>query len=175
MFIDHGGRALAVSRGTGLAGSLLIAGGGFTARALPSASVVRHAQAGLVCVYSGLVLLLLAWWWYGRVTRSTRDDRWTLGRWSAPLTGAPVAEGLWRVAGLLAVGIIAALVWAHRDRLGPVYGLGIVLLAVVFFGPAIRPWYVVWGLVPLAALGVLLGAAVFLAVRMTAVPRVVVR
>ncbi|MDT5043010.1 MAG: alpha,6-mannosyltransferase [Actinoplanes sp.] len=31
------------------------------------------------------------------------------------------------------------------------YGVGIVLVAVVVFGPAVRPWYVVWGLVPLAA------------------------
>jgi alpha-1,6-mannosyltransferase len=32
-----------------------------------------------------------------------------------------------------------------------VYGLGVVLVAVVAFGPAIRPWYVLWGLAPLAA------------------------
>jgi len=49
---------------------------------------------------------------------------------------------------------VAAIVWAYRARLGPVYGLGIVLVAVVVFGPAIRPWYVVWGLAPLAAVAV---------------------
>jgi hypothetical protein len=42
-------------------------------------------------------------------------------------------------------------VWTFRARLGPVYGLGILLVAVVIFGPAVRPWYVVWGLAPLAA------------------------
>ena len=31
------------------------------------------------------------------------------------------------------------------------YGLGIVLVALVVFGPALRPWYVIWGLIPLAA------------------------
>jgi hypothetical protein len=52
---------------------------------------------------------------------------------------------------VLATLIVAVLVWIHRYRLGPIYGLGIVLLAVVVFGPALRPWYVIWGLIPLAA------------------------
>jgi hypothetical protein len=49
----------------------------------------------------------------------------------------------------LATLIVAALVGTYRARLSPVYGLGIVLVALVAFGPAIRPWYVLWGLVPL--------------------------
>ena len=80
----------------------------------------------------------------------------SLGRWTAALlahdaVGTALAEGLWRWAGVLATLIVAGLVWTYRAHLGPVYGLGIVLVAVVAFGPAIRPWYVLWGLVPLAA------------------------
>ena len=52
---------------------------------------------------------------------------------------------------MLATLIVAALVWTYRHRLGPLYGLGIVLVALVVFGPALRPWYVIWGLIPLAA------------------------
>jgi hypothetical protein len=79
-----------------------------------------------------------------------------LGRGTAALlepdgVGADLAHGLWRWAGVLATLIVAVLVWVHRARLGPVYGLGIVLVALVAFGPALRPWYLIWGLVPLAA------------------------
>ncbi|GAB2597226.1 membrane protein [Paractinoplanes abujensis] len=59
--------------------------------------------------------------------------------------------GFWRWLGVLAVLVVAGLVWTYRSRLGPLYGLGIVLVAIVAFGPALRPWYVIWGLVPLAA------------------------
>jgi hypothetical protein len=79
-----------------------------------------------------------------------------LGRSTAHLlthddVGAALAMDVWRWAGMLATLIAAALVWTYRARLGAVYGLGIVLVAVVAFGPAVRPWYLVWGLAPLAA------------------------
>lgn len=79
-----------------------------------------------------------------------------LGRWTADTfahddVGAALATSLWRYAGILATLIVAALVWTYRSRLGVVYGLGIVLVALVVFGPALRPWYLIWGLVPLAA------------------------
>ncbi|GIF19141.1 hypothetical protein BJ973_006187 [Actinoplanes tereljensis] len=89
--------------------------------------------------------------WISALATPITTENWSLtgllGRWTA---GTPVAE-IWRWAGLLAMVIVAGVVWSYRARLGPVYCLGIVLTAVVVFGPAIRPWYVVWGLVPLAA------------------------
>ncbi|WP_250035684.1 polyprenol phosphomannose-dependent alpha 1,6 mannosyltransferase MptB [Paractinoplanes maris] len=79
-----------------------------------------------------------------------------LGRWTADLlredgVGEVFVLDLWRWLGVLATLIVAGLVWTCLDRLGPLYGLGIVLVAVVAFGPALRPWYLIWGLVPLAA------------------------
>ncbi|WP_250000892.1 polyprenol phosphomannose-dependent alpha 1,6 mannosyltransferase MptB [Actinoplanes sp. M2I2] len=79
-----------------------------------------------------------------------------LGRWTARLlredgVGELFVLSLWRWLGVLAILIVAGLVWTHLDRLGPLYGLGVVLIAVVAFGPALRPWYLIWGLVPLAA------------------------
>lgn len=82
-----------------------------------------------------------------------------LGRGTASLlrddgVGESFVLDLWRWLGVLAIVIVAGLVWASLDRLGPLYGLGIVLAAVVAFGPALRPWYLTWALVPLAAAAV---------------------
>jgi alpha-1,6-mannosyltransferase len=74
-----------------------------------------------------------------------------LGRWTGNLLGPALSTDVWRWFGILATLVVAGVVWTYRARLGPVYGLGIVLVAMVVFGPAIRPWYVLWGLVPLAA------------------------
>jgi alpha-1,6-mannosyltransferase len=98
--------------------------------------------------------------WIGALSTPISPQNWSLtsalGRWTAAAleqdgVGATVATGVWRWAGMLATLIVAGLVWTYRQRLGPVYGLGIVLVAVVAFGPAIRAWYLVWGLAPLAA------------------------
>ncbi|MBM2618798.1 polyprenol phosphomannose-dependent alpha 1,6 mannosyltransferase MptB [Actinoplanes sp. LDG1-06] len=79
-----------------------------------------------------------------------------LGRWTADIlrddgVGDLFVMNLWRWIGVLATLIVAGLVGTGLGRLGPLYGLGIVLVAVVVFGPALRPWYLIWGLVPLAA------------------------
>jgi alpha-1,6-mannosyltransferase len=98
--------------------------------------------------------------WIGALSTPISAQNWSitgvLGRWTADLLahdggGAALAVDLWRWAGVLATLIVAALVWTYRHRLGPLYGLGIVLVALVVFGPALRPWYVIWGLIPLAA------------------------
>ena len=89
---------------------------------------------------------------YLNVRPSKRSAKFTY-EWTLKLHKEMFGD-VWRWAGMLAMVIVAGLVWTYRARLGPVYGLGIVLVAVVVFGPAIRPWYVVWGLVPLAAAAV---------------------
>jgi alpha-1,6-mannosyltransferase len=97
--------------------------------------------------------------WIGALATPISPGNWSptglLGRWTADLitrddVGAALAMNLWRWAGILATLIVAALVGTYRHRLGPLTGLGVVLLALVIFGPALRPWYVIWGLVPLA-------------------------
>ena len=97
--------------------------------------------------------------WIGALSTPISPGNWAptglLGRWTADLlahddVGAALAQDLWRWAGILATLVVAALAWTYRQRLGPLTVLGIVLLALVIFGPALRPWYVIWGLVPLA-------------------------
>ena len=93
--------------------------------------------------------------WIGALGTPISSGNWSLtrllGHWTAGSFGASLSVDLWRWAGMLATLVVAGLVWAYRHRLGPLAGLGIVLIAVVAFGPAVRPWYAIWGLVPLGA------------------------
>lgn len=123
------------------------------------AALVVGATAGAVMV----VVTRIAgtgYGWIAALSTPISPHNWSLtgvlGRWTADLlahddVGAALVVDLWRWAGVLTTLIVAALVWTYRHRLGPVYALGIVLVAVVVFGPALRPWYLIWGLVPLAA------------------------
>ncbi|MFD7706305.1 polyprenol phosphomannose-dependent alpha 1,6 mannosyltransferase MptB [Streptomyces sp. NPDC059785] len=63
---------------------------------------------------------------------------------------APLALPLWHAAGLLAGLLVILIVW-FRLRPAPVYALGLSLAAVAAFGPAVRPWYALWGLFLVAA------------------------
>ncbi|MFJ4277121.1 polyprenol phosphomannose-dependent alpha 1,6 mannosyltransferase MptB [Streptomyces massasporeus] len=78
----------------------------------------------------------------GRVTRALLEH---LGSDLAPL-----AVPAWHALGIVAAVIAIALIWL-RLRLKPVYALGLSLAAVAALGPAIRPWYALWGLFLIAA------------------------
>jgi alpha-1,6-mannosyltransferase len=112
-----------------------------------------RAVAGTTVVAVGATVLVTTlggtgYGWIAALDTPISPHNWSLtgvlGRWTAEVV-------LWRWIGGCAVLLVCALVWSYRERLGLVRGLGIVLFAVVAFGPALRPWYLVWGLVPLAA------------------------
>ncbi|MFC9843427.1 polyprenol phosphomannose-dependent alpha 1,6 mannosyltransferase MptB [Streptomyces sp. NPDC060223] len=63
---------------------------------------------------------------------------------------APLAIPAWHTAGLVLTALIVLFIWL-RLRPGPIYALGLSLAAVAAFGPAIRPWYALWGLFLIAA------------------------
>ncbi|MCF3129290.1 polyprenol phosphomannose-dependent alpha 1,6 mannosyltransferase MptB [Streptomyces olivochromogenes] len=63
---------------------------------------------------------------------------------------APLAVPAWHLLGLAVTAVAVLFIWL-RLRLRPVYALGLSLLTVAVFGPAIRPWYVLWGLFLIAA------------------------
>jgi alpha-1,6-mannosyltransferase len=63
---------------------------------------------------------------------------------------APLAMPAWHAAGLLATLGLLLFIWL-RLRPHPVYALGLSLAAVAVFGPAVRPWYALWGLFLIAA------------------------
>ncbi|MFF7236779.1 polyprenol phosphomannose-dependent alpha 1,6 mannosyltransferase MptB [Streptomyces collinus] len=80
----------------------------------------------------------------GRATRAALEH---LGSGLAPL-----AVPAWHLLGLAATAAAVSLIWL-RLRPHPVYALGLSLLAVAVLGPAIRPWYALWGLFLIAAAG----------------------
>jgi alpha-1,6-mannosyltransferase len=98
--------------------------------------------------------------WVGALSTSASAHSWSvtsvLGRLtqlllqSYELGSASLATPLWRLAGMLAVGVVGVLLWVHRVRLGAIHALGLALTALAVLGPSIRPWYLLWGLVPLA-------------------------
>ncbi|MER5474007.1 polyprenol phosphomannose-dependent alpha 1,6 mannosyltransferase MptB [Streptomyces sp. NPDC002685] len=63
---------------------------------------------------------------------------------------APLAMPAWHAAGLVATVGLLLFIWL-RLRPHPVYALGLSLAAVAVLGPAIRPWYALWGLFLIAA------------------------
>ncbi|MEU9733930.1 polyprenol phosphomannose-dependent alpha 1,6 mannosyltransferase MptB [Streptomyces sp. NPDC048002] len=63
---------------------------------------------------------------------------------------APLAVPAWHALGIAAAVIAIAVIWL-RLRVRPVYALGLSLAAVAALGPAIRPWYALWGLFLIAA------------------------
>lgn len=63
---------------------------------------------------------------------------------------APLALPAWRAAGLLLTLAVVLFIWL-RLRPGPVYALGLSLAVVAALGPAVRPWYALWGLFLIAA------------------------
>ncbi|MFD0370364.1 polyprenol phosphomannose-dependent alpha 1,6 mannosyltransferase MptB [Streptomyces sp. NPDC127114] len=64
-------------------------------------------------------------------------------------------KGVVQKLGLLAAGaIVATIAWrVWKERVDPVLGLGLSLLALVALSPMVQPWYVLWGTVVVAAAG----------------------
>ncbi|MBL1097599.1 polyprenol phosphomannose-dependent alpha 1,6 mannosyltransferase MptB [Streptomyces coffeae] len=81
----------------------------------------------------------------------------TLGRATGALLEAvgsglaPLATPAWQTLGLLATAVAVVVVWLRPPRRRPLYALGLSLTAVALLGPALRPWYVLWGLFLIAA------------------------
>src|SRR6185295_398865 len=70
---------------------------------------------------------------------------------SAGFAAADWAVPVWRWLGVAATGAAVLVVWVWHRRLGAVQALGLSLAAVALLGPSTRPWYALWGIVPLAA------------------------
>jgi alpha-1,6-mannosyltransferase len=126
-------------------------------RRLRAAAAVSAATAAVTVIVTAIAGT--GYGWISALSTPISAQNWSLtgvlGRWTAGVlthddVGAALAINMWRWAGVLATLIVAVLCWNYRYHIGPVYGLGIVLVAVVIFGPALRPWYLIWGLIPLA-------------------------
>ncbi|WP_459180882.1 polyprenol phosphomannose-dependent alpha 1,6 mannosyltransferase MptB [Streptomyces sp.] len=89
--------------------------------------------------------------WIDALTTPASASNWSLTNMLGRLTGPLVPAATWHRVGLVAAAAAIVTVWLLRRRLGPVYALGLSLVALALLGPAIRPWYLLWGLVPIAA------------------------
>ncbi|MFI6762131.1 polyprenol phosphomannose-dependent alpha 1,6 mannosyltransferase MptB [Micromonospora sp. NPDC050417] len=133
-----------------------LAGRWRTPRALAGTAVVAIGTTVVVTAVAGT-----GYGWIAALDTPVSAANWSLssalGRATRALLEligadvAPHAVSFWRWAGLAVALAAGLLLWLRRDELGPVYALGLGLGALVLFGPAIRPWYLLWGLVPVAA------------------------
>ncbi|ATW49731.1 DUF2029 domain-containing protein [Streptomyces peucetius subsp. caesius ATCC 27952] len=104
--------------------------------------------------------------WLTALDTPVSPENWsltsTLGRMTGALlsgagdtlaAGARFAAPAWHLLGLAATAVAVLLAWRRHHVLRPVHALGLSLTAVALLGPAIRPWYVLWGLFLIAAAG----------------------
>ncbi|MBE8470344.1 polyprenol phosphomannose-dependent alpha 1,6 mannosyltransferase MptB [Streptomyces justiciae] len=119
-----------------------------TALAAAATTVVATAAAGT------------GYGWIRALSTPVSPQNWALTSLLGRATGAllehlgsdlaPLAVPAWHALGIaLTAGLVAAIWWRLRPR--PVYALGLSLATVAALGPAIRPWYALWGLFLIAA------------------------
>ncbi|OIJ62652.1 polyprenol phosphomannose-dependent alpha 1,6 mannosyltransferase MptB [Streptomyces mangrovisoli] len=98
--------------------------------------------------------------WIRSLSTPVSPHNWALSSLLGRATGAlltrlgsglaPLAVPAWHALGLALTAALVIAIWL-RLRPAPVYALGLSLAAVAAFGPAIRPWYALWGLFLIAA------------------------
>ncbi|PYC68625.1 DUF2029 domain-containing protein [Streptomyces tateyamensis] len=131
-----------------------LAGRGRLPRALLCTGAVCGATTVVVTLVTGT-----GYGWVHALAVPVSAGSWSLtsalGRaCGALLPGlADLATAVWRWVGLAAAAaaVTALAARVRRQGLGVVYALGLGLAVVVALGPAIRPWYALWGVVLIAA------------------------
>ncbi|MFG2887638.1 polyprenol phosphomannose-dependent alpha 1,6 mannosyltransferase MptB [Streptomyces sp. NPDC048297] len=126
----------------------------------PLRAVLTTALAAAATTVAATAVAGTGYGWIGALDTPVSPHNWALTSLLGRATGAlldhlgsglaPLAVPAWHLFGLAATAVVVLLIWL-RLRLRPVYALGLSLLTVAVFGPAIRPWYVLWGLFLIAA------------------------
>ncbi|MGV9933892.1 polyprenol phosphomannose-dependent alpha 1,6 mannosyltransferase MptB [Streptomyces olivaceoviridis] len=126
----------------------------------PLPAVLTTAAASAATTVAATAVAGTGYGWIGALDTPVSPHNWALTSLLGRATGAllahlgsglaPLAVPAWHLLGLAATAVAVLLIWL-RLRPRPVYALGLSLLAVAVFGPAIRPWYVLWGLFLIAA------------------------
>ncbi|ANS63024.1 hypothetical protein SLINC_0800 [Streptomyces lincolnensis] len=123
-------------------------------------AVVVTAAAAAVTTVAATAVAGTGYGWIGALNTPVSPQNWALTSLLGRATGsllehlgsdlAPLAVPAWHAFGIVAAVVAVLVIWL---RLGPrpVYALGLSLAAVAAFGPAIRPWYALWGLFLIAA------------------------
>ena len=126
----------------------------------PARAVLSTAAASAATTVAAAAGAGPGYGWIGALDTPVSPQNWALtsllGRATESLLArvgsdlAPLAVPAWHVFGLVLTAVLVLLIW-WRWRPRPVYALGLSLAAVAAFGPAIRPWYALWGLFLIAA------------------------
>ncbi|MEU3791496.1 polyprenol phosphomannose-dependent alpha 1,6 mannosyltransferase MptB [Streptomyces fructofermentans] len=124
-------------------------------------AVVTTAAAALATTVAATAAAGTGYGWIGALRTPVSPHNWSptslLGRATGTLLEAlgsdlaPSAPTVWHALGLAATAVATAVIWLRRPRPSPVYALGLTLAAVAVLGPAVRPWYALWGLFLIAA------------------------
>ncbi|MEU6537423.1 polyprenol phosphomannose-dependent alpha 1,6 mannosyltransferase MptB [Streptomyces sp. NPDC047000] len=134
---------------------LQIRAGRHPARAVPITLAASLATTALATAATGT-----GYGWIRALDTPVSPHNWALTSLLGRATGAllerlgsglaPLAVPVWHGLGLVITAGVVLAVWV-RLRPTPVYALGLSLAAVAALGPAIRPWYALWGLFLIAA------------------------
>ncbi|MBC9727784.1 polyprenol phosphomannose-dependent alpha 1,6 mannosyltransferase MptB [Streptomyces sp. TRM68367] len=126
----------------------------------PVPAVATTALAAAATTIAATAAAGTGYGWIGALNTPVSPHNWALTSLLGRATGAvlehlgsdlaPLAVPAWRTLGVAAAVVAILLIWL-RLRPRPVYALGLSLAAVAALGPAIRPWYALWGLFLIAA------------------------
>ncbi|MFD5480522.1 polyprenol phosphomannose-dependent alpha 1,6 mannosyltransferase MptB [Streptomyces hawaiiensis] len=126
----------------------------------PAKALVSTTVAATLTTVAATAAAGTGYGWVGALNTPVSPRNWALttllGRATQALLEhlgsdlAPLAIPAWHTLGILTAAVAIVLIWL-RLRPRPVYALGLSLAAVAALGPAIRPWYALWGLFLIAA------------------------
>ncbi|WP_327406080.1 polyprenol phosphomannose-dependent alpha 1,6 mannosyltransferase MptB [Streptomyces sp. NBC_01288] len=126
----------------------------------PAKAVTTTVVASAATTVAATALAGTGYGWIGALDTPVSAHNWALTSLLGRATGAllkhlgsdlaPLAVPAWHALGLAVTGAAILAIW-FRLRPSPVYALGLSLAVVAAFGPAIRPWYALWGLFLIAA------------------------
>lgn len=126
----------------------------------PARAVLTTTVAAAATTVAATAVAGTGYGWIGALDTPVSAHNWALTSLLGRATGAllehlgsdlaPLAIPVWHALGLVVTAVAVLFIWL-RLRPRPVYALGLSLLAVAAFGPAIRPWYALWGLFLIAA------------------------
>lgn len=126
----------------------------------PAKAVTTTVVASAVTTVAATAVAGTGYGWIGALDTPVSAHNWALTSLLGRATGAllehlgsglaPFAIPAWHALGLAVTGAAVLAIW-FRLRPSPVYALGLSLAVVAAFGPAIRPWYALWGLFLIAA------------------------
>jgi alpha-1,6-mannosyltransferase len=126
----------------------------------PAKAVTTTVVASAATTVAATAVAGTGYGWIGALDTPVSAHNWALTSLLGRATGAllkhlgsdlaPFAVPAWHALGLAVTGAAILAIWL-RLRPSPVYALGLSLAVVAAFGPAIRPWYALWGLFLIAA------------------------